>query len=149
MLLHGQFTEAETHSIEEHLLVCDARGGIEIRANGPFVLQPIHLHGKALTLRAGAGARPVIALAPEAVAADLPLLTTRAALTLEGLEFHRDAGGKPGGTSLMHIHSMCAPLAVANCRFVLVRSKTPGLISATPQPPIRATPEIIRLSPLD
>jgi hypothetical protein len=57
----------------------------------------------------------VLALAPEAVAADLPLLTTRAALTLEGLEFHRDAGGKPGATSLSHIQSQRASLAVANC----------------------------------
>jgi hypothetical protein len=89
------------------------------------VLSPINLADKPLTLRAGAGAWPVLSLAPEAVAADLPLLTTRAALTLEGLEFHREGGGKPGATGVAHIHSLRAPLAVANCRFVRPQSKNP------------------------
>src|SRR5205807_638831 len=60
---------------------------IEIRGNGPFVVRPIDLGTKALTLRGGTRFSPVLKLAAEAVQADLPLLTTRAALVLEGLEF--------------------------------------------------------------
>ena len=102
---------------------------IEIRGNGPFVVQPIDLKEKALTLRAGSGFSPVLKLAPEAVQKDLPLLTTRAALVLEGLEFHRDGDGKPGAVSLKFIDSQRAPVAVANCRFVL-RTKADPLIHA-------------------
>ena len=129
VLSSGEQAEQKFATLAEAVAAAKSGDTIEIRGNGPFVLQPIDLADKALTLRAGTGAWPVLSLAPEAVQADLPLLTTRAALTLEGLEFHRDAGGKPGATSLRHIHSERAPLAVANCRFVLP-SRHPGLIAA-------------------
>jgi hypothetical protein len=102
---------------------------IEIRDNGPFVLQPMELKDKALTVRAGAGARPVLELALEAVQADKPLLTTKAALILEGLEFHRDVGGKPGAKGLRHIFTERAPLTLMNCRFIM-RKRSDVLIHA-------------------
>jgi hypothetical protein len=69
----------------------------------------------------------VLALSPEGVKADRPLLTTRAALVLEGLEFHRDGddGPAPGGRRL--IYSERGPVALANCRAVL-RSRATGFI---------------------
>jgi hypothetical protein len=129
VLAKGGRAEQKFAALPDAVAAAQNADTIEIRGNGPFVLQPIQLADKPLTLRAGAGFWPVLSLAPEAVAADLPLLTTRAALSLEGLEFHRDAGGKAGATGLMHIYSERAPLAVANCRFVLP-SKHPGLIDA-------------------
>lgn len=90
---------------------------IEVRGNGPFVLSPIALEAKALALRAGPGCRPVLLLAAQAVADDLPLLTTAAALALEGLDFRRQGSGKePHGVKF--IRSTGGPLAVAHCRFV-------------------------------
>ena len=45
---------------------------IEIRGNGPFVSQPVNIQRTALTIRAGAGFRPVIKLSPEAIQQKLP-----------------------------------------------------------------------------
>src|SRR5262249_5886485 len=111
--------------------VAAASGGdaVEIRGDGPFVLPPVDLGDKPLTLRAGRGCRPVLALAPEGIEADRPMLTTRAALVLEGLEIHRDEGSNPAPTSRRFILSQNGPLALTNCRVVL-RSKAKGMISA-------------------
>jgi TusA-related sulfurtransferase len=91
---------------------------IEIRGDGPFIVPLIELKKKALTLRAGKENWPVLSLAPEAVAADLPQLTTEAALTLEGLELRRDGTGKRGAGGLFHIRASGAALALTHCRFV-------------------------------
>ena len=74
---------------------------IEVRGNGPFVSQPVNIQGTALTIRAGEGFRPVIKLSPEALQQDDALLTTNAALVLEGLELHRAqwSGDKQGSRS--------------------------------------------------
>jgi len=37
---------------------------IEVRGDGPFASEPIHIHKTALTIRAGAGFRPVIQVTP-------------------------------------------------------------------------------------
>src|SRR5439155_23094350 len=90
---------------------------IEVRGNGPFLSQPINCQRTALTIRAGEGFRPVIKLSPEAVPHKGPLLTTSAALVLEGLELHRappDAPPGSGGDSVVEIYG--APLRFANCR---------------------------------
>src|SRR5262249_29072462 len=102
---------------------------IEVRGDGPFVLPPLDLGDKPLTLRAGSDRRPVFALAPEGVEAHRPILTTRAALVLEGLEFRRDEGGKPAPHSRRFIYSQRGPVALTNCRVVL-RSRPKGMISA-------------------
>jgi hypothetical protein len=57
---------------------------IEIRGNGPFVCKPIRIE-RSLTLRAGAGFRPVIKPSSEGIENEY-LLTITAALVLEGLE---------------------------------------------------------------
>src|SRR5262249_9544030 len=87
-------------------------------AAGRSVLPPLHLGNKVLTLRAGAGSRPVLLQDAEGARADLPVMMTQAALTLEGLEFHREGSEKPS-VGLKHIYAQGAPLAAAHCRFVL------------------------------
>src|SRR5262249_2369037 len=111
--------------------VAAARDGdtIEIRGNGLLVSQPIDLRSKPLTLRAGQGFHPVLALAPEVPRTEAPLLRTQAALTLEGLEFHQDSRATiRGQLSYNQISSLRAPLAIANCRFLL---KSPPTVLAS------------------
>jgi Protein kinase domain len=88
---------------------------IEIRGNGPFVSQPVNIQGAVLTIRAGAGSRPVIKLSPETVQSELALITTNAALVLEGLELHR-APRKDRAVHLA-VRTWQAPVWAANCRF--------------------------------
>jgi tRNA A-37 threonylcarbamoyl transferase component Bud32 len=102
---------------------------IEIRGDGPFVLRPLDLGDKPLTLRAGKGHRPLLALDREGAKANQPLLTTGAALVLEGLELHRDGDDAPAPGGRRFIYSRRGPVVLVNCRIVL-RSRAKGLISA-------------------
>jgi hypothetical protein len=89
---------------------------IEIRGNGPFVTAPIRLGDQALTIRAGAGARPVLRVSPDGARTNEALLTTHAPLVLEGLELQRLGQTGvfwPPPSLLVDV----APLRVANCRF--------------------------------
>jgi hypothetical protein len=90
---------------------------IEIGGNGPFITDPIAMQGRALTIRAGAGFRPVIKLSPEAVESELPLIQANAPLILEGLELQRapPAIQRSGGKASIQTYQ--APLWAANCRF--------------------------------
>ncbi|HEY7315713.1 MAG TPA: serine/threonine-protein kinase [Gemmataceae bacterium] len=102
---------------------------IEVCGNGPFVSEPIRITQPALTIRAGAGFRPVIKLSPQAVEAKARLLETHGALVVEGLEFQRLADNlqivDPGARHLGERQfAWCAllqaskALHVANCRLV-------------------------------
>src|SRR5262249_26822387 len=94
-----------------------ASGGdtIEVRGNGPFVTPPISINGTALTIRAGAGFRPVIKMSPEVVPQKgQALLWTNAPLVLEGLEIHRAPPDAPPGPG---VQVSDAPLRAAQCRF--------------------------------
>jgi WD40 repeat protein len=88
---------------------------IEVRGNGPFVTQPINLQGRALTIRAGAGYRPVIRSRQEGLAEDAYLFKVGARLVLEGLELH--ASSRKLHRNIIHTHS-AAPLFITNCRLV-------------------------------
>src|SRR5262249_1341839 len=68
---------------------------IEIRANGPFSIDPIDLGAKALIIRAGAGYVPVIRPSPAAVKSNEPLLKTNSSITLEGLELYHEGSPEP------------------------------------------------------
>src|SRR5262249_48751734 len=84
---------------------------IEIRGKGPFVSKPISIGRIPLTIRAGAGFRPVIKSSSGRVEI-ASLLTTNAALGLEGLEFRAAIPEES------IIESYNAPhLRAANCRF--------------------------------
>jgi hypothetical protein len=88
--------------------IAAARTGdaIEIRRNGPIVVDPIRVP-VALAVRAAEGYRPVLQLSPEGAASDGAILDTESALILEGL-----------GTPCL-IRSLRASLLVAHCRFLI------------------------------
>jgi hypothetical protein len=98
--------------------VAAARTGdaIEIRRNGPVVVDPIRVP-VALAIRPAEGYRPVLQLSPEGVAGNGAILDTESPLILEGLELKRPRGpaGAPG-TSVL-VRTRHAPLYVTHCRF--------------------------------
>jgi hypothetical protein len=100
--------------------VAAARTGdaIEIRRNGPIVVDPIRVP-VALAVRAAEGYRPVLRLSPEGVASNGAILDTKSPLILEGLELQRlrDPSRAPGTPALVRAHR--ASLHVAHCRFVV------------------------------
>jgi sugar lactone lactonase YvrE len=94
---------------------------IEIRGDGPFLTPPLFLKGVPLTIRAGAGFRPVIRLNAEGVQANVSLVRTNAPLALEGLELQRTGQApwrSPSPIPYPVITVEQSPLYVANCRFV-------------------------------
>jgi hypothetical protein len=86
---------------------------IVIRGNGPFVTAPIDCGNTRLAIRAEVGSRPVIRLSADAVQENVPLLASKAALVLEGLELDRASGGKE---NRLAVQVFGAPLHAANCR---------------------------------
>src|SRR5262249_54161811 len=104
--------------------VRQARSGdtIEVRGNGPFVLDPICIDNLELHIRAGAGFRPVFHVGPghtqiivritakKAATVASGVIVSNSLLALEGLEFLQPSNqGWPFITC-------CGPLYVANCR---------------------------------
>jgi formylglycine-generating enzyme required for sulfatase activity len=113
--------------------VAAAQGGdtIEVRGNGPFVSPPVDVKDKVLTIRAGAGFRPVIQLSKDEQPLSTPLLHTRAALVLEGLELRRDDRGREKAGHVEYvIQSTRAPIRLANCRFEVNFKESGGAVVA-------------------
>jgi hypothetical protein len=101
---------------------------IEVRGNGPFVCDPMTVDGRALTIRAADGFRPVIEEAPAAVRAGDRFLSTNARLVLEGLEFRRQGRVmEPPLRPAEMIHSQAAEVRICNCRFL--SQQVPGTVS--------------------
>jgi endonuclease YncB( thermonuclease family) len=94
---------------------------IEVRGSGPFVSQPIEIQKNALVIRAGEGFRPVIKLSSEGVQSNTPLLTSSAALVLEGLDLQCESPPRTPANVQHFILSGKARLHVANCRFLVPR----------------------------
>jgi hypothetical protein len=119
--------------LAEAVRAAHSRDTIEVATNGPFVLEPVALGDKALTIRSASGARPVF-LSQRGAA---QMLTTKALLVLEGLEFRVEASetspppGQPGFPSLGAVVSSAdAPLFVANCRFQTPSQDRPPIACA-------------------
>jgi uncharacterized protein (TIGR03067 family) len=94
---------------------------IEVNGDGPFASEPIHIAGKALTIRAGRGFQPVINLQPKEGKIEDPLLETDSPLVLEGLALQRletwqGGRGHPERNGLLLVWK--APIRAANCRFL-------------------------------
>jgi hypothetical protein len=101
---------------------------IEIRGNGPFVSDGLTT-GSALVIRAGEGYAPSITLSQAAADKNIPLLTTSAALVLEGLELRRIGGAE--GFVEGRLPRLLTPLApgalhIANCRLIC-KADRPGM----------------------
>jgi eukaryotic-like serine/threonine-protein kinase len=87
---------------------------IEIRGNGPFQPTPMNLD-KALTLRAGAGYRPVLVHTTDGY-----LLNTSAPLALEGLEIHSFGNQQKSKESQWGlIGAYATSLRIAHCRILV------------------------------
>jgi serine/threonine protein kinase len=99
---------------------------IEVHGTGPFVLSPITIKGKAVTLRAAAGFQPILTTTGGGRRAPIPLLSTNAPLVLEGLHFQITTGPFAGGEVPYAIRSVGAPFYAANCRFE-VKGDCPAL----------------------
>jgi hypothetical protein len=112
--------------------IAAARTGdaIEIRRNGPIVVDPIRVP-VALAIRAAEGYRPVLQLSPEGAASDGAILDTESPLILEGLEFHPPGGPSKAPGTPCPIRAHRASLLVAHCRF-LIRGKGKALLVTCP-----------------
>src|SRR5262249_17811478 len=106
-------------TLAEAVLSASDGDTIEVRGNGPFLTEPIHLGRTALTIRAGAGFRPVIKASRAGDRTFRGVLQTDARLILEGLEIQRvdPEPLKNGDFWATIVHSPGGPLQAANCRF--------------------------------
>jgi serine/threonine protein kinase len=120
VVLGGKGVEvAKFDSLAEAVQAASDGDTVEVRGNGPFLTEPINLGRTALTIRAGAGHRPVIKSRPAGNQKFRALLETEAILLLEGLELQRVTPDAPwDGVWRGIVSSSNAPLHAANCRFV-------------------------------
>jgi formylglycine-generating enzyme required for sulfatase activity/serine/threonine protein kinase len=107
---------------------------IEIRGDGPVVTAPAVI-GKALTLRPGAGQRPILVHKGPG-----SLLRTTAPLVLEGLEIHGEGHREEGETL---IQAAGAPLRIAHCQ-IMVREKNAVWAEASPLLEVRHSEVVAR-----
>jgi serine/threonine protein kinase len=114
----------------------DARQGdvIEIHGNGPFDSRPIVIDGVPLMIRAAPGFHPVLRHTPDATGA---LLTSNAALVLEGLDFDGLTGVEDKDRKRFHVYSNNAPLHLANCRFTLNGPNNAVVVGNSPRIDVR------------
>jgi hypothetical protein len=91
---------------------------VELRGDGPFLLPPMRLHGKALTLRAARGFRPVISAAVPKDSLESSWIQTDAPLLIEGLDLQSGIGETKVPTTRSAIVVHQAALRMANCRLL-------------------------------
>jgi hypothetical protein len=101
--------------------VTSARAGdtITVVGDGPFLTEPVHCQGKALTLRAAPGSRPCLRLLRRPGSPSWqPLLTTDRPLIVEGIDFCREADAGTSGEPAHLIYCEGASLHLNGCRLV-------------------------------
>jgi serine/threonine protein kinase len=101
---------------------------IEIRADGPFVAEPIVV-SRRLVIRAAEGAKPQFLARARGPGFIVHFISAHAPLTLEGLDYRETRGEE---FAFLFVHARAAPLRVANCRFE--RRHAGGLIQALRAP---------------
>lgn len=109
--------ERKFNTLAEAIVGASDGDTIEVRGNGPFATAPIKIPRTALTIRAGAGYRPVIELSTQDSRAQ-SLLQADAPLVLEGLEFRRLEDRKPDDLPWRNVLMVSKALHAANCRFL-------------------------------
>jgi hypothetical protein len=113
---NGGRAEAGFATLAEAVAAARPGDAVEIRRNGPVVVDPIRVP-VALAVRAAEGYRPVLRLSPEGVASNGAILDTKSPLVLEGLEF-QGPGGPPKAPGIPAlVRARRASLHVAHCRF--------------------------------
>jgi hypothetical protein len=106
-------------SLEAALAAARDGDTILIHGNGPYVCPPLTVSGKALTIRAGPGYRPQLrAVAGPPGQPWQALLETDRALTVEGVDFSREAeaGASPDGQVAHLVYCDQAPLRLVDCQ---------------------------------
>src|SRR5262249_15635643 len=90
---------------------------ILVQGNGPFLLHPVRLQGKALTLRAGDGFQPRLQWIHETESQPWqPLLAADQPLHLDGLELVVESAGSQAGPETAHlVYVENASLHLTNC----------------------------------
>ena len=92
-------------TLREAITAASSGDTVEIRSDGPFLVPPAVVRGKALTIRAAAGRRPVLRLRGGRVGAGRWfLLESDAPLVLEGLELQRRRPAVRVGASRRRVH---------------------------------------------
>ena len=119
VLLGGKdVPERKFDNLAEAVQAASEGDTIEVRGNGPFVGQPMS-NNQALTIRAGAGFRPVIRFDAEGLEANAALFKPYAPLVLEGLDLRLVSPDKPSPVGYLLINvTTDAPLSIANCRLL-------------------------------
>src|SRR5262249_43444957 len=113
----GGMEEFET--LAEAVAAARAGDTIEVRGNGPFVVEPIGVD-KALRIRAAQGCRPVVQMSPKTELGGAALVSAEAPLGLQGLQFQESAQEAPSsGQRPIIIWSERAPVHLPNCRFLV------------------------------
>jgi hypothetical protein len=113
--------ERKFDTLAEALLRATDGDTIEIRGNGPFIVEPIQITRSALTIRAGEGFRPVLRLDPRMEAS--LLRSNNSTLVLEGIEFQsQTAESSVAKQSNTIVAITGGVLRVANCRFTFART---------------------------
>ncbi len=126
LLGRGEQAEVGFDTLREAIDEAGAGDTIEVRGDGPFVGPPL-VQERPLTIRAGRGHRPVLRMSPEGKEW---LLTSRAALVLEGLDL--DGWTIPAEARQYRGLVYCTDRAVlANCR-LRVRGPSHGVGGPSP-----------------
>ena len=103
---------------EEAIAAASSGDTVEISIDGPFVVDPVELHDKALIVRATEGCRPVLELGDSTAPS---MIRSSADLLLEGLELRRKSNDRrrPGKTLAPSlVDCQRGALRATNCRFV-------------------------------
>ena len=128
VLSSGDRPEQKFATLAEAVAAASSGDTIEVRGNGPMIREPIFVTGKALTIRAAPGSRPVVEFSAASLGegfANYVRLQTDAPLVLEGLEIRRvGATGEKVKRAEWAVVCRNAPVRMANCRFVV--STQPG-----------------------
>jgi serine/threonine protein kinase len=109
-------------TLREAITAASSGDTIEIRSDGPFLVQPLVARGKALTIRAAAGRRPVLRLDERTFRLGGQrwfLLESDAPLVLEGLELQHDRNRSVRGSHTGVVYTSEGPLVMANCRLMV------------------------------
>jgi Protein kinase domain len=117
-ILHPDDTIETAGNLSEALTLARDGSTIEIAKSGQIeVAGPLGTQGKALVMRAAAGATPIIIMTRNGASGGAARLTTSAPLALEGIEFRYPEAGSAPATPDCLILAKSGPLYITNCHF--------------------------------
>ena len=91
---------------------------LEIRGSNAIRIAPLHLHDKALVIRAASGARPTLGVSRIGEPLETPWIQSEASLVIEGLDIQCGPAEANAFLPPSILLVRRAPLRLANCRFI-------------------------------